>query len=88
AAATSTGGTENSKEGRVGDSSMIGVGTYAKNDVGAVSTTGDGEYAIRAVLAHDVICAMEYKGLSAPEALKYILFEKQRCGWRFRNYCS
>lgn len=78
AAATSTGGTENSKEGRIGDSSMIGVGTYANNNTCAVSTTGDGEYAIRAVLAHDVAAAMEYKGLTAPEAVKFILFEKNK----------
>lgn len=50
AAATSTGGTENSKEGRVGDSSIIGAGTYANNLTAAISATGDGEYIIRGVL--------------------------------------
>ncbi len=78
AAATSTGGTENCKEGRIGDSSMIGVGTYANNNTCAVSCTGDGEYAIRGVLAHDVAAVMEYKGLSVNEAIKFVLFEKNK----------
>jgi beta-aspartyl-peptidase (threonine type) len=76
AAATSTGGTENSKEGRIGDSSMIGIGSYANNKTCAVSSTGDGEYCIRGVVCHDVSAVVEYKGLAIGEAVKYVLHEK------------
>ncbi|MBA3987023.1 MAG: isoaspartyl peptidase/L-asparaginase, partial [Flavobacteriales bacterium] len=68
AAATSTGGMTNKKWGRVGDSPMIGSGTYANNNTCAVSCTGSGEYFIRGVVAYDVSCLMEYKGLSLQEA--------------------
>jgi beta-aspartyl-peptidase (threonine type) len=57
AAATSTGGLTNKRAGRVGDSPIIGAGTYANNASCAVSATGDGEFFIRAVVAHDV-CAL------------------------------
>ena len=63
AAATSTGGIPNARPGRIADSSMVGVGSYADDRTCAVSTTGDGEYAIRVVLAHDVACAVEYAGM-------------------------
>ena len=63
AAATSTGGMTNKKFGRVGDSPIIGAGTYANNATCAVSCTGSGEYFIRGVVAYDVSCLMEYKGL-------------------------
>ena len=68
AAATSTGGMTNKKWGRVGDSPMIGAGTYANNKTCAVSCTGSGEYFIRGVVAYDVSCLMEFKGLSVQEA--------------------
>ena len=68
AAATSTGGMTNKKWGRVGDSPMIGAGTYANNNTCAVSCTGSGEFFIRGVVAYDVSCLMEYKGLSVKEA--------------------
>ena len=68
AAATSTGGMTNKKFGRIGDSPIIGAGTYANNATCAVSCTGSGEYFIRGVVAYDVSCLMEYKGLSLQAA--------------------
>ena len=68
AAATSNAGMTNKKFGRVGDSPMIGAGTYANNETCAVSCTGSGEFFIRAVVAYDVSCLMEYKGLSLKDA--------------------
>jgi beta-aspartyl-peptidase (threonine type) len=68
AAATSTGGTTNKRPGRIGDSPVIGAGTYANNVTCAVSATGDGEYFIRAVVGHDISALMEYRGLSLEEA--------------------
>ncbi|MCF6306761.1 MAG: isoaspartyl peptidase/L-asparaginase [Flavobacteriaceae bacterium] len=68
AAATSTGGMTNKRYGRVGDSPMIGAGNYANNKTCAVSCTGSGEFFIRGVVAYDVSCLMEYKGLSLEEA--------------------
>ena len=68
AAATSTGGTTNKKAGRIGDSPVIGAGTYANNMTCAVSGTGDGEYFIRSVVGHDVSALMEYRGMSLQEA--------------------
>jgi L-asparaginase / beta-aspartyl-peptidase len=62
AAATSTGGYTNKMVGRVGDSPIIGAGTYADNATCAVSTTGIGEYFIRAVAAYDVAARMRYLG--------------------------
>jgi len=76
AAGTSTGGMTNKKLGRVGDSPMIGAGTYANNATCAVSCTGHGEYFIRAVVAHDVSCLMEYKGLSLKEACDIVVMNK------------
>lgn len=75
AAATSTGGKTNKKFGRVGDSPIIGAGTYANNRTCAVSGTGDGEYFIRQVLAYDVSAMMEYKGMSLKKASR-IAIEK------------
>jgi beta-aspartyl-peptidase (threonine type) len=69
AAATSTGMT-NKRQGRVGDSPIIGAGTYAKNGVCAVSATGHGEYFIRAVAAYHICAAVEYRGLSLAEAAR------------------
>jgi L-asparaginase / beta-aspartyl-peptidase len=68
AAATSTGGMTNKRQGRVGDSPIIGAGTYAKNGVCAVSATGHGEYFIRAVAAYHICSAVEYRGLSLAQA--------------------
>lgn len=78
AAATSTGGTEYKKEGRIGDSSMIGVGCFADNNTCAISTTGDGEYLIRGVIAHSVSSVMKYKELSLQEACYEILFRENK----------
>lgn len=68
AASTSTGGMTNKKFGRVGDSPIIGAGTYANNKTCAVSCTGSGEYFLRGVVAYDVSCLMEYKNLSLQDA--------------------
>jgi len=75
AAATSTGGMTNKRPGRVGDSPIIGAGTYAKNGVCAVSATGHGEYFIRAVAAHHVCAAVEHRGLALEEAARELLHE-------------
>jgi beta-aspartyl-peptidase (threonine type) len=76
AAATSTGGMTNKKYGRIGDSPMIGSGTYANNATCGISCTGHGELFIRAVAAHDVSCLMEYKGLSLQRAMEVVVHEK------------
>lgn len=76
AAATSTGGMTNKKWGRVGDSPIIGAGTYANNKTCAISCTGHGEPFIRAVTAYDVSCLMEYKGLSLQEAMHIVVHDK------------
>lgn len=73
AAATSTGGMTNKKYGRIGDSPIIGAGTYANNKTCAISCTGHGEPFIRAVAAFDVSCHMEYKGLSLQEAMHAVV---------------
>lgn len=76
AAATSTGGMTNKKYGRIGDSPVIGAGTYANNATCGISCTGHGEMFIRAVAAHDVSCLMEYKGLSLQQAMEVVVHEK------------
>jgi beta-aspartyl-peptidase (threonine type) len=76
AAATSTGGMTNKKWGRVGDSPMIGAGNYANNKTCAVSCTGSGEFFIRGVVAYDVSCLMEYKGLSLEEAASEVIHKR------------
>jgi beta-aspartyl-peptidase (threonine type) len=73
AAATSTGGMTNKKWGRVGDSPMIGAGTYANNATCAISCTGSGEFFIRGVVAYDVSCLMEYRGLSLADAASEVI---------------
>ncbi|QNJ97764.1 isoaspartyl peptidase/L-asparaginase family protein [Constantimarinum furrinae] len=73
AAATSTGGMTNKRWGRVGDSPMIGAGNYANNRTCAVSCTGSGEYFIRGVVAYDVSCLMEYKGMTLQEAASEVI---------------
>lgn len=76
AAATSTGGMTNKQFGRVGDSPIIGAGTYANNKTCAISCTGHGEPFIRAVTAYDVSCLMEYKGLALEEAMNIVVNDK------------
>ncbi len=76
AAATSTGGMTNKKYGRIGDSPVIGCGTYANNKTCAISCTGHGEMFIRTVAAYDVSCLMEYKGLSLQEAMTEVVNKK------------
>jgi len=73
AAATSTGGLTNKRFGRVGDSPIIGAGTYANNLTCAISATGQGETFIRNVVAYDISCLMAYKGLSLKEACKEVI---------------
>ncbi len=76
AAATSTGGMTNKKWGRVGDSPMIGAGNYANNKTCAVSCTGSGEFFIRGVVAYDVSCLMEHKGLSLEDAANEVIHKR------------
>lgn len=76
AAGTSTGGMTNKKFGRAGDSPIIGAGTYANNKTCAISCTGHGEFFIRAVVAYDISCLMEYKGLSLKEACDVVVMDK------------
>jgi len=76
AAGTSTGGMTNKKFGRVGDSPIIGAGTYANNNTCAISCTGHGEFFIRSVVAYDISCLMEYKGLSLKEACDVVVMDK------------
>jgi L-asparaginase / beta-aspartyl-peptidase len=76
AAATSTGGMTNKKYGRIGDSPLIGCGTYANNKTCGISCTGHGEMFIRAVAAYDVSCLMEYKGCSLEEAMNIVVHDK------------
>lgn len=75
AAATSTGGLTNKRWGRVGDSPIIGAGTYANNASCAVSGTGQGEYFIRATVARDVCALMEYGGFSLKDAANKVIHE-------------
>lgn len=75
AAGTSTGGTTNKKWGRVGDSPIIGAGTYAGDRCG-VSATGKGEYFIRNVVAYDICARMEYKGITLREAAEEVIMQR------------
>jgi len=77
AAATSTGGLTNKQYGRVGDSPIIGAGTYANNNTCAVSCTGFGEYFIRGVAAYDVSCLMAYGKQSLQEASQRVIHQHQ-----------
>ena len=76
AAATSTGGMTNKRWGRVGDSPVIGSGTYADNRTVAVSCTGSGEYFLRGVVAYDVSCLVEYKNYSLEQACREVVHER------------
>ncbi|MBK6445812.1 MAG: isoaspartyl peptidase/L-asparaginase [Bacteroidetes bacterium] len=76
AAATSTGGMTNKRYGRIGDSPVIGAGTYANDATCAVSCTGHGEFFLRAVVAYDVSCLIEYKGYSLQQACETVVMDK------------
>lgn len=76
AAATSTGGMMNKRFGRVGDSPIIGAGTYASNATCAVSATGHGEHFICSVAAYDIAALMEYKGFSVQAATEEVVLRK------------
>ncbi len=75
-AGTSTGGMTNKKYNRIGDSPVIGAGTYADNKTCGVSCTGHGEYFIRYAVAHDVSAMMAYKGVTLQEAADHIINKK------------
>jgi beta-aspartyl-peptidase (threonine type) len=76
AAATSTGGMTGKKWGRVGDSPIIGAGTYAANDCCAVSATGHGEFFIRAAVAHEIASLIRYRGLDVVEAADEVVMQQ------------
>lgn len=75
-AGTSTGGMGNKRYGRIGDSPVIGAGTYANNATCGVSCTGHGEFFIRYSVAHDISALMEYRNLRVEEAAEYVIQEK------------
>ncbi len=76
AAGTSTGGMTNKKYGRIGDSPIIGAGTYANNNTCAISATGHGEFFIRYTVAHDISALMEYKNISLEDAANIVINDK------------
>ncbi len=76
AAATSTGGMTNKQYGRIGDSALIGCGTYANNKTCAISCTGHGELFIRSVAAYDVSALMEYKNFTLQQAMNEVVHKK------------
>ncbi|MCB0457722.1 MAG: isoaspartyl peptidase/L-asparaginase [Flavobacteriaceae bacterium] len=76
AAGTSTGGMTNKRWNRIGDAPIIGAGTYANNATCGVSSTGWGEYFIRAMVAHDISAMMEYKDITLQEAAYEVIQKK------------
>jgi L-asparaginase / beta-aspartyl-peptidase len=76
AAATSTGGMTNKNYNRIGDTPVIGAGTYANNKTCAISCTGHGELFMKAVAAYDVSCLMEYKGYRLQQAMEIVTLDK------------
>lgn len=76
AAATSTGGMTNKNYNRIGDTPIIGAGTYANNHTCAVSCTGHGELFIKAVAAYDVSCLIEYRGMTLQQAMEKVTLDK------------
>ena len=76
AAGTSTGGMDNKRYNRIGDTPIIGAGTYANNATCAISATGHGEYFIRWTVAHDISALMEYKGMSVQDAADLVVNKK------------
>jgi beta-aspartyl-peptidase (threonine type) len=75
-AGTSTGGMTNKKHGRIGDSPVIGAGTYANNSTCGVSATGHGEFIIRYAVAHDISALMEYGGMDVQQAAREVVEKK------------
>lgn len=75
-AGTSTGGMTMKMPGRVGDSPIIGAGTFADNNTCGISATGHGEFFIRNVVAYDVAAIMKYQGKSIDEAAQYVIHDK------------
>lgn len=80
AAGTSTGGMTNKKYGRIGDSPIIGAGTYANNATAGISCTGWGEFYIRCTVAHDISALMEYKGLPLQQAAQTVMDKVSKMG--------
>ncbi|PYJ89399.1 MAG: beta-aspartyl-peptidase, partial [Verrucomicrobia bacterium] len=80
AAATSTGGNTNKRPGRIGDTPIIGAGTYANNKTCAVSATGDGEFFMRAVAAHDLSALMDYGRMNLAEAAQAVIDKVEALG--------
>ena len=80
AAGTSTGGMTNKKYGRIGDSPMIGAGTYANNTTAGISCTGWGEFYIRNVVAHDISAMMEYKHMTVADAAQAAIAKVGKMG--------
>jgi len=78
AAGTSTGGFDSKTPGRVGDSPIIGAGTYADNETAAISATGHGEFFMRHVVAYDITAAMKYKGLSLEQVATNLIKQELR----------
>jgi L-asparaginase / beta-aspartyl-peptidase len=78
AAATSTGGLTNKHRGRIGDTPLIGAGTYASNESCAVSGTGQGEYYIRQVVAYDVCALVQYRHMTLAQAVHEVVQVKLR----------
>jgi len=76
AAATSTGGRNNKLGGRVGDTPIVGAGTYANNITAAVSCTGEGEFFMRILAAHTVSALMEFKGWSVEQSAQHVIHER------------
>ena len=76
AAGTSTGGTTNKQSGRIGDSPIIGAGTYAENESCAISASGVGEYFIRWTVAYDIAALMKYRGMSVADAANEVINKK------------
>jgi len=76
AAATSTGGMTNKRDGRIGDTPIIGAGTYADNNTCAVTATGVGEHIMRGMVSYDIAALMEYKGVTLAEAANLVVMEK------------
>lgn len=80
AAATSTGGMTNKKFGRIGDTPIVGAGTYADNQTCAVSCTGHGEFFMQTVAAYDVAARMKYRNLSLMESAKEVIENLRKIG--------
>jgi beta-aspartyl-peptidase (threonine type) len=75
-AGTSTGGMQGKRPGRVGDSPLIGAGTYASNQSCAVSATGVGEYFIRLSVAKEICALVQYKGSSLEESARHVIYDE------------